>query len=299
MMHAYSHKRLKQQHSRSSVVFFGFWIALIIPMLAWVVSFSQSPAPLMTLAGGNIQQVAGENLEYANLVGYPKEIATPVNQIQLMERIAMLHPDQATRAQAIADLSQLRKEWSETIGVPLTDMSAYATAAQNQNKVVMAVGRDLYVSNDGGQTFEQRVGVLPSQVNTLAISPANEAILYAGVDGMGFYTSENDGLTWTPANTGIAVSPGARFGITAITINPNNAQNMYIAAGVWMGTSQVTWYPLGVLETKDGGASWTKLETDTNTPIQFLFLDGNTLYTIGNGQQASYHVNNLLQSSED
>lgn len=280
MMRTITHKRLKQNHSRSSMLFFGFWIALIIPLMALGVSNSQLTAPLV--------QFTGESVQQANLVGYPKEIVIPVNQIQLLERNAMLHPNQATRAQAIADLNQVRLGWSDTIGVPLTGISAFATAAQNQNKVVMAVGRDLYVSNDGGQTFEQRIGVLPSQVNTLAISPANETHLYAGVDGMGFYTSENDGLTWEASNTGIGVTPGARFGITAITINPNNAQNMYIAAGVWMGTSQVTWYPMGILETKNGGETWTQLEMDAAEPIQFLFLDGNTLYTISNGQRASY-----------
>jgi len=262
------------------------WIALIVPLLALGVSFSHSSAPSIQFAG--VEQ---------NPAGYPKQVVLPVNQIQLLERNAMLHPDQTIRAQAIADLNQVHLGWSKASGVPLKGISAFATAAQNQNKVVMAVGRDLYVSNDGGQTFEQRVGVLPSQVNTLAISPANETTLYAGVDGMGFYTSTNDGLTWTASNTGIGVTPGARFGITAITINPNNAQNMYIAAGVWMGTSQVTWYPMGVLETNNGGKSWTQLETDATAPIQFLFLDGNTLYTISNGQQASYRLSTAVQSS--
>lgn len=178
MMHTYPQKRFKQRHPRSNVFLFGLWIALIIPLMALGVSFSQSPTPLL--------QFAGENIQPTSLVHYPNEVVAPVNQIQLLERNAMLHPNQATRAQAIRDLGRVRADWSETIGVPLTEISAFATAAQHQNKVVMAVGRDLYVSNDGGHTFEQRRGVLPSQVNTLAISPANQAQLYAGVDGMGF-----------------------------------------------------------------------------------------------------------------
>lgn len=290
MMRAYSHNRLKPQHSRSSVMFFGLWIALIIPLLAFVVSNTQSPAPLLQFAGESVQSVN---------VTYPKASVKPVNAIQLLERNAMLHPDRQVRAQAIADLNKLHQDWSATTGVPLTSISAFATASQNQNKIVMAVRRDLYVSNDGGQTFEQRVGVLPSQVNTLAISPANEAVLYAGVDGMGFFTSENDGLTWNASNTGIGVTPGARFGITAITINPNDADNMYIAAGVWMGTSQVTWYPLGVLETRNGGTSWTKVDTDVTSPVQFLFLEGNTLYSISNGVYASYTLADAAQVSRD
>ena len=107
---------------------------------------------------------------------------------------------------------------------------------------------------------------------------------------MGLYTSVNAGNTWQPMNTGIPVTPGARFGITAIEIDAAVPQTMYIAAGVWVGTSHVTFHPLGILKTTDGGATWTRVESETGRTIEAMLLDGKTLHTWSAGQQTSYAI---------
>jgi hypothetical protein len=275
---------------------FGLWIALFIPLVALGVAFMKLPEPVVS--------VAGENVMASSFMSYPvsSEVnpnAPRTNTVQALERQAMLETNQAARAQAIAELSNIRQDWSKTIHVPLTQWGAFTTAAQNENKVVVAVKRDLYLSNDRGNTFEQRMGVLPSQVNSLAIDTADENVLYAGVDGMGFYVSNDNGLTWQPMNTGIGVTPGARFGITAITVNPENANELFIAAGVWLGTSQVTWHPMGVLYTQDGGRNWKQIETEVAAPIQYLFLDGDNLYTVSNGQPVRYALSSDANITAD
>jgi hypothetical protein len=296
MMHTYPRKRFKSQPSHSGALLFGLWIALFIPMLALGVSFMKLPVPEVT--------VAGENVMASTFAAYPVSPEVQPNKlltntVSRLERQAMLETNQTARAHAIAELSNIRQSWSKTMNVPLTQWGAFTTAAQNENKVVVAVKRDLYISNDHGNTFERLVGVLPSQVNSLAINTADENVMYAGVDAMGFYVSTNNGLSWTPMNTGIGVTPGARFGITAITVNESNADELFIAAGVWLGTSQVTWHPMGVLHTANGGETWQQIETEVAAPIQYLFLDGSNLYTVSNGQPARYVLNNTATNSED
>jgi hypothetical protein len=296
MMHTYPRKRFKSQPSHSGALLFGLWIALFIPMVALGTAFIKLPEPVVAVAGENV--VAQSFASYA-VSPNVQQNAVRTNTVRTLERQALLEPNQAARAQAIAELSNIRQDWSKTINIPLTQWGAFTTATQNENKVVVAVKRDLYISNDRGNTFEQLVGVLPSQVNSLAINTADENVMYAGVDGLGFYVSTNNGLSWTPMNTGIGVTPGARFGITAIEVNENNADELFIAAGVWLGTSQVTWHPMGVLHTENGGETWTQIETQVAAPIQYLFLNGDRLYTLSNGQPASYAVRNTTTMSED
>lgn len=213
------------------------------------------------------------------------------NDVNILQQQAMLEPDKNNRVQAAQAMNLLRRQWSAAMGVSSADWHVAATTPQNANKIVVAVRRDLYLSADGGQTFKQEAHVLPGALTTLAISPADENVMYAGVDGLGFYVSVDGGQSWQPSNTGIQVTPGARFGITAITINPADARNMYIASGVWMGTGAVTYYPLGILKTYDGGKTWTPLETEAVQPIQYLYLDASTLHVWSNGQHRQYRVN--------
>ncbi len=270
----------KTQASHHWRLFFGLWLALIIPFMALGVSYSKESAP--------VRRVSGEQITNANFLN--ENINMPARDAFTLEHQAMLHPDRTTRAQATAALNRLHETWANKIGVPVLEWDAVATSARTPEKIVIAVKRDLYSSYDYGQTFEYKQNVLPSVVNSLAMHPTNLNVLFAGIDGLGFFTSQDKGDTWQPANTGIQVTPGARFGITAIVIDEQAPQTMYIAAGVWLGTSHVTYHPLGILKTTNGGATWMQLEHQVAQPIQALMLDADTLYAWSNGQRIRHQL---------
>lgn len=279
---SYAHPYIRR-HVRSApnwTVLFGLWIALILPLLAFGVSYSKASEPVVRVSGAFVTNPPAN-------ANNPVPVA-PARDAHTLQRQAILHSDKETRVQATAAMSRLRQNWANVLGIDIRAWNAVATSPRNAEKVVIAVRRDLFISRDGGQTFEHKPNVLPSMVNSLAIQPANENVLYAGVDGLGFYTSADGGNTWQPMNTGIQVMPGARFGITAIEIDADAPQTMYIAAGVWLGTGQVTFHPLGILKTTNGGATWTQLDTEAGEKIDAMLLDGKTLHTWSDGLQASY-----------
>lgn len=301
---AFSYSRyLKRKHnhnpgSRRWLVIFALWVALIIPLFAYGVSASQAGKPVLRVASEQVASADVNFVSYQNTFAVDNAVTaapnTTLNAAPQMpsdpgtlEHAALLHPDKTTRVEATAALNRTRQAWSRTLGIEMNEWNAVATARAT-SKVVIAVLRDLYVSYDGGQTFEQKQNVLPSMVNSLAAHPTNDRVLYAGVDGLGFYASQDGGDTWHASNTGIQVMPGARFGITAIEIDEQAPDTMYIAAGVWLGTNQITYHPLGILKTTDGGQTWTRFETETVEPVQYLMLDGNTLHTWSGGQHSSY-----------
>lgn len=299
MIHGYISNEAAQQWNPHKWVYV-FWLAVAVPLAAYIYGMTRpAPLPAMDVPEPVASQVSAvrpaplTHREPSNIQLLRSERASPAygSDLNALLLRALRDPDRETRVQAVEEMKQLRREWSAAMGVPASEWNVSATAPQNANKIVIAVRRDLYISSDGGLTFALQARVLPGTVNSLAIHPADENILYAGVDGLGFYQSHDGGQTWQSSNAGIQVTPGARFGVTAIAVNPRNAQNMYIAAGVWLGTGKVTYYPLGILVTRDGGQNWTRLETENTQPIQYLILDANTLHAWSNEEHTAYPAN--------
>ena len=58
--------------------------------------------------------------------------------------------------------------------------------------------------------------------------------------------------------------------------DPENSNVIYIARGVWMGTSNVEFYPTGMLASRDGGATWQKLTVGSSdlAIAKLAFRDG-------------------------
>lgn len=256
------------------------WLAVLIPATALIVSGTTSQSAVMNVAAANV----------ANPVTQPVTF-TLANDVNVLKQQSLLAATTQERAQAVDTMTKLRQQWSNAMGVSPADWYVSATAPQNTDKVLVAVKRDLYTSLDGGKTFTKAANTLPGALTTLAISPANINELYAGVDGLGFYVSTDNGQTWMASNAGLEVTPGARLGITAIAVNPANAFNIYIASGVWLGTGDVTYYPLGILKTNDGGKTWVQVESREGQPIQYLYLDANMLHAWSDGQHLAYRVN--------
>ncbi len=89
------------------------------------------------------------------------------------------------------------------------------------------------------------------RVNTVAVHPQNESVIYAGLASGGAFKTTNGGQTWTPIFDGQAY-----LSIGQITLDPSNPETVYIGTG----DPNVTGYPFigdGLYKSSNGGATWS------------------------------------------
>lgn len=193
-----------------------------------------------------------------------------------LQQAATADRSQIVRGTAADSLARLRTLAAKSANVNEQTVGAIATSEQNPALVYLAAKRDLYTSTDSGKTWQSGALVLPSQVSALAVNPQNSQELYAGVDGLGMFKSSDGGATWQTINNGITLTPGAREVVSAIAIDSANPNRLYITRGVWVGTGTVDYYPLGLMQSADGGMSWQAVTTgsDSDAIIKLTFRNG-------------------------
>jgi photosystem II stability/assembly factor-like uncharacterized protein len=97
-------------------------------------------------------------------------------------------------------------------------------------------------------------------VYQIAFAPSHPAVVYAATgidtitvdiprdtDGPGVLKSSDDGVTWAPANTGLAA---AHFNVLAVAVDPNDENTVY--AGTLSD---------GIYKTVDGGGHWSAVNS--------------------------------------
>lgn len=199
--------------------------------------------------------------------------ASAINDLQ---QASITDRSQIVRGTSADSLARIRTTLAGAAGVNEQLVGAFVSAPSLPELVYLATKRDLLVSHDGGKTFTTLANALPSQVAALAVNPKNPQQLYAGVEAMGVYASNDGGTTWTAINTGIKITPGVRETVSAIAIDPQDSNVIYIARGVWIGTSTVDFNPTGLLASRDGGATWTELTAGSSDQAiaKLAFRDG-------------------------
>ncbi|TAH52393.1 MAG: hypothetical protein EYC68_06350 [Chloroflexota bacterium] len=199
--------------------------------------------------------------------------ASAINDLQ---QAAISDRSQIVRGTAADSLARIRTILAQSAHVNEQFVGAFASASSQSNLVYLAAKRDLKISQDGGKTWQTLANALPSQVSALAVNPNDAQELYAGIEALGMFKSTDGGTTWNAINTGISMTPGARETISAIAIDPNDTNILYVARGVWVGTGQVEFYPVGLFWSRDGGNSWNALSAGTSTQeiSKLAFRDG-------------------------
>lgn len=208
-----------------------------------------------------------------------------------LQQAAVLDQNSSVRQTAADSIARVRTRLAQMAGVNEQELSAFAVASGNSSIAYVATRRELVSTHDSGKTWQTVTGALPSLVTTLAVSPTDPQVLYANADGLGLFTSMDGGGTWTAANIGLGVMPGARFTVTAIAIDSADPQRIFVTTGVWIGTSHVEFYPIAVMRTVNGGATWQVYEKSSNVyPITRLAIAGERLYALAGNQNVPTEI---------
>jgi photosystem II stability/assembly factor-like uncharacterized protein len=132
---------------------------------------------------------------------------------------------------------------SQTAGLTDTNVNVITFRSTAPYTAYLGTAQSIFVSRDGGSTWQYRSD-LPSAIFALKPMPTTPTKLFAGTFNDGVYTSTNDGLTWSPANTGLPTNEW----ITSLAFDPFTPTIVY--AGAWSGQ---------VYRSENSGASWTGL----------------------------------------
>ena len=140
--------------------------------------------------------------------------------------------------------------------------SSLALDSVNPLNVYVAIhGSGIRKSVNGGQSFTSLTTGLPTtglHRIVLAISRSNPSVLYAAfVNGsaglLGFYTTTNGGAQWTQlAQTPNFPTPQGWYDLS-VGVDPTNPNHVYCG-----GVSPI-YQTAGVIESSNGGASWTEI----------------------------------------
>lgn len=98
------------------------------------------------------------------------------------------------------------------------------------------------LTNGGGGT---------GRVTCMAFDPLNNQVIYSASAYSGLWKTTDQGSTWELINKDLPV-----VGVSAIAIDPNNGQIIYIGTGDGMTGQTIS---DGIYKSTDGGMSWTKI----------------------------------------
>ncbi len=113
----------------------------------------------------------------------------------------------------------------------------------------------------------QGPGNLGGRVNTLAIDPKDENIIYAGFSLGGVFKTENAGQSWKPIFDDQIFSA-----IGDITIDPNNSNTVYVGTG----DPNISGFPSigdGIYKSEDAGDTWTHIGLTEQRIISEIIVD--------------------------
>lgn len=165
------------------------------------------------------------------------------------------------------------------------DLAVSASKLFASRALFAATSSGVFRSLDGGTSWQLSSAGIPSRwfVSSLAISPNDPRVLYAGVGFSGVYRSTDAGDSWAPANRGF---PEIAW-VQGLVVDPVSPATVY--AGTFGVIDNADSSIIGkVYVTSNGGLSWAEMNTGMpETSINKLAIDsrGMALHaaTEGNG----------------
>ena len=100
-------------------------------------------------------------------------------------------------------------------------------------------------------------GKTQSNIYSLAISPSNPQIMYAGTEPGEIYRSSNGGNSWDC----VSLDDFFGYGVTALAVHPSNPSIAFAGGN------------LGVFKTTDAGTNWTNVLPDNQLGVNEIWVD--------------------------
>jgi len=135
-----------------------------------------------------------------------------------------------------------------------------------------AVSRSINGFSDNWTT--QGPGNIGARVNTVAVNPNDENIIYAGFSEGGVFKTTDGGANWTPI-----FDDQVRLAIGDIVLDPTNPDIVYVGTG----DVNITGYPFigdGLYRSMDAGNTWTNLGLAEQRIISKIAIDPTNPSTI-------------------
>jgi photosystem II stability/assembly factor-like uncharacterized protein len=164
-----------------------------------------------------------------------------INQVEIIDRSGQPVILAATD-QELLESGDLGKQWRKAPAAGSTEISNIDSSTPASGRVVLRSAETLYLSNDSGQSWAPLgVPVDMSEVNEVAVPASNDLpILIATKKGL--LESWNHDTAWYFQSEGLPLST-----VTSVVYDPSRSTRAYI---LQFGN---------ILETSDGGHSWTML----------------------------------------
>jgi len=130
------------------------------------------------------------------------------------------------------------------------DIQAYTAALHKVNQDIKLKSNQQGFDTEWTQQGPKNIG---ARVNTVAVNPEDEAIMYAGFSGGGVFKTTNGGAEWTPI-----FDDQAFLAIGDIVLDSNDPNIVYVGTG----DVNISGYPFigdGVYKSTDAGETWTNI----------------------------------------
>jgi photosystem II stability/assembly factor-like uncharacterized protein len=185
----------------------------------------------------------------------------------------MVHPENFS-GQGIAVSKDGGGTWESVTGlefnhVPVMDI---AIDPSDPEIVYAATQNGLFKSTNSGEDWKSFTGLPQGATRTVGISPKNPDMLFAGIELIGFYSSQDGGVSWQQVSAGLEPNGSHRD----LVFDPTNPQIVYLADLL-----------SGVYRSTDEGISWEKINNGLSTrAVTSLSIssDGQHLYAGTNGE---------------
>jgi hypothetical protein len=141
------------------------------------------------------------------------------------------------------------------------------TTAADPDLAVALTEKHLYRSRDGGETWSVLPNV-PEWPTAVDLGQQTAGVVYLGTLTGGAFRSTDAGDTWQALSPDLGLLPGTFMQVTALAVNPEDEETVYVATGYWLGTTEMHFTPVGVFLSVDGGATWVQVhESELSEPM--------------------------------
>ncbi len=177
-----------------------------------------------------------------------------------LEQLQVNEPNADVRQAASAAKQAFSQKIAQEIGVPISELRDISVTAGDVPQIYAATTSNLYARHGTAWTLVSRLPDAPLAITT----GSDPALIYLATVGSGLYRSLDGGETWEHVQFGLETP--TQLTVTAVVVDPQGSRQVYIALAA-QGAKPGVKDPMGIVASKDSGATWWALE---NSPTGLI-----------------------------